>query len=173
MPEITWTNVVVTLGELVPWDHNPKGITEGNARRLLEFWKQIGQFQTIAIGPNNEVYDGHQRLEDTPNAFIDAGDCARFAFYDEQESDVWEVRKSAVNDLHPTMKPTEIVRRAINNSSSQGETVADWFCGSGTTLVTCEQEGRLGRGMEIDPKYAAVTLQRLSDMEMEPVLVSG
>jgi len=62
MTEITWTNVTVTLGELVPWDHNPKGITEGNARRLLDYWKKIGQFQTIAIGPNNEVYDGHQRL---------------------------------------------------------------------------------------------------------------
>jgi len=114
-----------------------------------------------------------QRLEDPPTAFIDAGDSARFAFYDEQESDVWEVRKSQVNDLHPTMKPPEIVRRAITNSSAQGDDVADWFCGSGTTLVVCEQEGRQGYGMELDPKYVAVALDRLAGMGLEPVLISG
>ena len=57
-----WTNVTVTLGELKPWERNPKTISKAHAKRLLEYWSRIGQFQSIAIGPGGEVYDGHQRL---------------------------------------------------------------------------------------------------------------
>lgn len=59
---ITWKNVTVKLGELKPWEHNPKSISKSHAKRLLESWDKFGQFQTVAIGPENEVYDGHQRL---------------------------------------------------------------------------------------------------------------
>jgi len=57
-----WRNETVTLAALTPWERNPKRISEANAERLLAYWDKIGQFQTIAIGPNGEVYDGHQRL---------------------------------------------------------------------------------------------------------------
>jgi DNA modification methylase len=66
------------------------------------------------------------------------------------------------------MKPPELVARAINNSSRAGESVLDLFLGSGTTIVACEQTGRIGYGMEIEPKYVAVTLQRLADIDLEP-----
>lgn len=57
-----WTNVTVKLGDLQPWEHNPRTMTKRQAQRLLKSWKELGQFQTIAIGPHGEVYDGHQRL---------------------------------------------------------------------------------------------------------------
>lgn len=57
-----WNLVVVELGELKPWNRNPKRIGKAQADRLLAFWEKAGQFQTIAIGPDGEVYDGHQRL---------------------------------------------------------------------------------------------------------------
>lgn len=60
--DITWEYITVTLDKLVPWDRNPKTISRDHARRLLDLWKRLGQFQTIAIGPAGEVYDGHQRL---------------------------------------------------------------------------------------------------------------
>lgn len=60
--QITWTNDTAALGDLVPWERNPKRISRTHAARLLEYWQRIGQFQTIAIGPSGEVYDGHQRL---------------------------------------------------------------------------------------------------------------
>jgi len=59
---INWTACDVKLGDLKPWDRNPKSISKNHARRLIEYWQRIGQFQTIAIGPGGEVYDGHQRL---------------------------------------------------------------------------------------------------------------
>lgn len=64
---MNWTNITVALNQLEPWERNPKRIGKKQAGRLLAYWKQIGQFQTIAIGPKNgngkyPVYDGHQRL---------------------------------------------------------------------------------------------------------------
>jgi len=57
-----WTNVTVKLGDLQPWEHNPRVMTNRQAQRLIKSWQTLGQFQTIAIGPAGEVYDGHQRL---------------------------------------------------------------------------------------------------------------
>ena len=62
MSDITWEPMVTTLGKLKPWSDNPKTTTKREAQLLLNSWKELGQFQTIAIGPGGEVYDGHQRL---------------------------------------------------------------------------------------------------------------
>ena len=62
MKTLAWINCTVTLGSLKPWADNPRFSTKAQAKRLLESWKTLGQFATIAIGPANEVYDGHQRL---------------------------------------------------------------------------------------------------------------
>jgi len=62
MTDIVWSNVTVTLGQLQPWERNPKSISKAHAKRLLASWDKFGQFQTVAIGPGCEVYDGHQRL---------------------------------------------------------------------------------------------------------------
>ena len=62
MTETTWTPTAITLSKLKPWERNPKRISKAHAARLLDLWERLGQFQTIAIGPGGEVYDGHQRL---------------------------------------------------------------------------------------------------------------
>lgn len=59
---ITWLNTTSKLSQLIPWTNNPRFSTKSQAKRLLESWKELGQFQTVAIGPAGEVYDGHQRL---------------------------------------------------------------------------------------------------------------
>lgn len=59
---VTWTNVQVTLGELKPWADNPRLSSKRQAQRILDSWRKFGQVQTVALGPSNEVYDGHQRL---------------------------------------------------------------------------------------------------------------
>lgn len=59
---IEWRPVRVRLGDLRPWERNPRRMSRRAARRLLESWREFGQVQTIAIGPDGEVYDGHQRL---------------------------------------------------------------------------------------------------------------
>ena len=64
------------------------------------------------------------------------------------------------SDEHPTMKPIELVARAIGNSSNKGDIVLDLFGGSGSTLIACEQTGRKCRMMELDPRYCDVIVDR-------------
>lgn len=79
------------------------------------------------------------------------------------QGDVWFVKKPVKNDLHPTMKPVELVERAVRNSSKTRDIVLDPFGGSGTTLIACEKSGRRARLMELDPKYADVIVRRWED----------
>ena len=82
---------------------------------------------------------------------------------DRDQGDVWNIKKPQKNDLHPTMKPVELVERAIRNSSRPGNTVLDPFGGSGTTLIAAEKSGRLARLIELDPKYVDVIVRRWQD----------
>lgn len=68
--------------------------------------------------------------------------------------------KPVKNDLHPTMKPLKLCCDLIRNSSKKGEKVLDLFGGSGSTLMSCEQLGRICYTMEYDPKYADVIIDR-------------
>lgn len=79
---------------------------------------------------------------------------------DRNQPDVWEYNKPIKNDLHPTMKPVELVERAINNSSKIGNIVLDGFAGSGSTLIACEKTGRSARLIELDPKFCDVIVKR-------------
>lgn len=79
---------------------------------------------------------------------------------DRNQSDVWEYNKPQVNDLHPTMKPVELVERALGNSSKVGDIVLDGFGGSGSTLIAAEKLKRKARLIELDPKYCDVIIKR-------------
>ena len=80
------------------------------------------------------------------------------------QGDVWFIDKPAKNDLHPTMKPIELVERAIRNSSKSRDIVLDLFGGSGTTMIAAERAGRRARLVELDPKYVDVIVQRWQDL---------
>ena len=73
--------------------------------------------------------------------------------------DLWLVNKPRKNDLHPTMKPVELVKRA-NNSSGRGAKVLDPFVGSGTTLTACEKLAHRARLIELDPICTDVIVRR-------------
>jgi DNA modification methylase len=79
------------------------------------------------------------------------------------QGDVWFMNKPVANDLHPTMKPVEMVERAIANSSKPGATVLDAFGGSGTTIIAAERTRRHARVIEVDPKYVDVAVRRWQD----------
>lgn len=79
---------------------------------------------------------------------------------DRDQGDVWSIKKPQKNDLHPTMKPVELVERAIRNSSRPGNVMLDPFGGSGTTLIAAEKSGRIARLIELDPKYVDVIVRR-------------
>ncbi|MFZ5573853.1 MAG: DNA-methyltransferase, partial [Pseudomonadota bacterium] len=82
---------------------------------------------------------------------------------DRDQGDVWQIKKPAKNDLHPTMKPVDLVERAIRNSSRPGDVVLDPFGGSGSTLIAAEKSGRRARLIELDPKYVDVIVRRWQD----------
>jgi len=79
---------------------------------------------------------------------------------DRKQNDVWDVDRPSKSDLHPTMKPLELVGRAIKNSSHRNDNVLDLFGGSGSTLITAEQLDRQCYMMELDPKYIDVIVNR-------------
>jgi len=79
---------------------------------------------------------------------------------DRDQSDVWYIDRPFRNDLHPTMKPVELVARAIRNSTKPGDVVLDPFAGSGSTMLACENLDRQARLVEIDPQYADVSVRR-------------
>ncbi|TAN63169.1 MAG: site-specific DNA-methyltransferase [Magnetospirillum sp.] len=89
------------------------------------------------------------------------------------QGDVWSINKPARNDLHPTMKPVELVERAVANSSREGEIVLDPFGGSGTTLIACERTGRQARLLELDPKYVDVIVLRWQEETGKAAVLDG
>lgn len=91
-----------------------------------------------------------------------------------EPSTVWEVSRGDVGKyVHPTQKPLELLAIPIKNSSRPGNTVADFFGGSGSTLMTCDQLDRPCRTMEIDPKFCDVIKKRYKEATgIEPVLIS-
>jgi DNA modification methylase len=99
-------------------------------------------------------------LENGPHYFVKRRD----------RDSVFEFDKPHASELHSTTKPVDLVAAMIANSSRRGEIVYDPFLGSGTTLAAAHQLGRRGFGVEIDPGYAAVTLERMSRFGLQPQL---
>lgn len=73
---------------------------------------------------------------------------------------IWKYDKPRKCDLHPTMKPVELVANCLNDATKAGDIALDVFGGSGTTMIACEQLGRRARLMELDPHYCDVILAR-------------
>jgi DNA modification methylase len=92
---------------------------------------------------------------------------------DRNQGDVWPINKPHKNDLHPTMKPVELVERAIRNSSRPGDTVLDCFGGSGSTLIAAERSNRQARLMELDPKYVDTIVRRWQDYSGGEAVLQG
>jgi len=90
-------------------------------------------------------------------------------YSDRKQTTVLEFDRPNRNAEHPTMKPIPLFAYQIGNSSKQGDIVADGFLGSGTTMVACEQLNRKCYGMEIDPKYCQVIIDRMK--KLDPTLI--
>jgi DNA modification methylase len=77
------------------------------------------------------------------------------------ECTVWDIPRDSINEYHPTQKPVALASRAIGNHDAP--VVADFFAGSGSTIIAAENLSRQCRAVEISPAYVAVALQRYSD----------
>ena len=77
---------------------------------------------------------------------------------------VWDVDKPRKCDIHPTMKPIDLIINCLEDGSKVNDIVLDGFGGSGSTLIAAEQLHRRARLMEIDPKYCDVIVRRWEEL---------
>lgn len=90
---------------------------------------------------------------------------------DRKQSTVWEIKnmhatQGDVDDgktEHSTQKPVECMARPIRNNSKRGQSVYDPFCGSGTTIIASELEGRVCYAVELEPNYCDVIVERFQN----------
>jgi site-specific DNA-methyltransferase (adenine-specific) len=81
--------------------------------------------------------------------------------------------KPTRNKEHPTMKPVELFKYQIQNSSKKGSVVLDSFGGSGTTIIACESAERQARLLELDPKYCDVIIKRWQNFTEKDAVLEG
>ncbi len=146
---LVWVKNSFTLGRQdYQWQHEP--ILYGWKPGAAHYWQ--GGFS------QSTVIDDEPRLEKMSKEELLAH--ARQLRNDRQTTVVREAR--GTGDLHPTIKPLPLVARQIWNSSQRGDLIVEPFGGSGTTLIAAEQTGRRGAATEIDPKFCAVILERMT-----------
>ncbi|MCP5365715.1 MAG: ParB N-terminal domain-containing protein [Hyphomicrobiales bacterium] len=95
--------------------------------------------------------------------------------YGRYRTNVWDyagingfgAERDAALAMHPTVKPVALVEDAIKDCSRRGGVILDAFAGSGTTIIAAERAGRRCFGLELDPRYVDVTLQRFRDLTGE------
>lgn len=149
--------------------HPPGALSVEFARAFVEagwHWHQ-----TLVLVKNHIVFghsDYHYKHEPILYGWKKGKDHPWFGERD--KATVFEVERPLASDLHPTTKPTELIAACLRNSSRAGDPGFEPFAGSGSTLVAAEQTGRLCFGLDIEPKYVAVTLERLAGLGLEPRL---
>ena len=118
-------------------------LKSGQELKNLIIWNK--EYQTQAL---NKYANAHEFI-----LFIGSNK------YPYKDINVWNCKRE-FNPDHPTPKPIEIINKAINYSSKDGNLIYDPFIGSGSTLIACEKTNRKCYGMEIDPHYCDVIVKR-------------
>ena len=148
----------------------PLHVLFGQALKDRGIWRQ-----TIQWVKNNATFSAmgvcyHWRAEPIFFGWLPNG--AHRWYGGRKQTTVWEIDRPTASPEHPTMKPVELVARAVENSSLGGDIVYDPFSGSGTALIACENLRRKCRAVEISPGYTAVCLQRYLDHTgVQPILL--
>ena len=94
---------------------------------------------------------------------------------DRKQTTLWKIanRDQDAETIHGTQKPVECMRRPIINNSSPGQAVYDPFLGSGTTMIAAETTGRACFGLELNPAYVDVIIERWQQFTGEAALLEA
>ena len=94
---------------------------------------------------------------------------------DRKQTTLWQIanRDQDADTVHGTQKPVECMRRPILNNSSPGQAVYEPFMGSGTTLIAAETTGRVCLGIELNPAYVDVAVQRWQKFTGQEAVLDG
>lgn len=113
------------------------------------------------IWVKNSMVLGRQDYQWQHEPILYGWNAGSHAWYsDRKQTTLLHFDRPTRSDEHPTMKPIPLFDYLIKNSSKEGDIVLDSFGGSGTTIMACEQNGRRGYCMEIDPRYVDVIVDR-------------
>ncbi len=141
---------------------------------LREGMKQAGvYFSQLIIWVKNTIVLGRKDYN-PQHELIAYGWHGTHAFERSKAKSVLFCPKPARSVLHPTMKPVELLRKLIANSTKTGEWVCDPFLGSGSTLIACEHLGRRCIGIDIDGTYVQTAKDRwekLTGEKAEPITI--
>ena len=133
-------------------------------------WKRRGWLRQIMVWNKSQMVLGHSEYHYKHELILfgwkPGGE--RLKNQDRTKTTVWDFDKPSANRDHPTMKPVALFAYAINNHTVLGEIVYDPFLGSGTTMVAAHQLNRKCYGIEIDPKYCQVIVNRM--LQLDPTL---
>lgn len=84
-------------------------------------------------------------------------------YSDRKQTTIWEYDRPRASKDHPTMKPVALMAYPIQNSTMSNCIVLDPFLGSGSTLIACEETGRICYGIELDEKFVDVIVRRYAE----------
>lgn len=162
---LVWVKNTIVLGRQdYQWQHEP----------ILYGWKPDGSHKFYGGRNKSTVIDEHLPLSitETDDGYVlnfktDMQDInIKVPSYEvvdsgtDADTTIWRIPKPTRSADHPTMKPIALCTRGILNSSRKDEIVLEPFCGSGSTLIACEQTGRKCRAVEFDPVYCDVIVKR-------------
>lgn len=139
------------------WHADSEGYNFRGACRAVEW-----ELRECLIWNKNTMVLGRQdyQWKHEPCLYGWKGGAAHNWYSDRKQTTVIDMNKPNRNAEHPTMKPVQLFAYLMENSSKPGDIVLDSFCGSGTTLIACEQMSRTARVLELDPKYCDVIVER-------------
>lgn len=147
--QLIWNKNSLTMGfSDYQWKHEP----------CFYGWKNGAAHYFIKDRTQTSVFE--QKIDIDKMSKEEMKDLLHEIYDGELPTTVINEAKPQANDLHPTMKPIKLMARLVKNSSRRNEKVIDFFGGSGSTLIACEQLGRKAYLMELDPKYVDVIIDR-------------
>ncbi len=139
---------------LYGWRDGIKNHYFSDRRDMANVWEDLSKVTTEKEG--DETIITFQGFKIKLKGTIESGQVIR----KKQHMDIWRHDKPSRSAEHPTMKPVSLCTEAITNSSKKGDIVLDSFLGSGSTLIACEKTERKCVGIELEPKYIDVIIQR-------------
>lgn len=162
---LVWVKNSLVLGRQdYQWKHEP----------ILYGWKEGAGHYFVNDRTQTTIFENRPDLETMEREEL--VQLANFLLtrLEQIPSTIIRENRPSRNDLHPTMKPVALCARLIQNSSKRGDKVIDFFGGSGSTLMACEETGRSCYTIELDPRYADAIIYRWEEATGErAVLLNG
>ena len=157
---LIWVKNSITLGRQdYQWKHEP----------CLYGWKSGAGHYFIKNRKQPTVIDNSIDLE-----LMTAEELREYILELQEPSSILYEDKPLKNADHPTMKPVRLMKKQIKNSTKQGEIVLELFGGSGSTLLACEELGRVCYANELSPVYCDVIIKRWEQLTgQQAELVKG